>query len=233
MSNRVPNVVAIIPARGGSKAVPRKNVRDVAGMPLIAWTIKSAQQSAAFSRVVVSTDDTEIAAVANAWGAEVPFLRPGRLATDSAGSLEVVEHALSEIGGDFDAVMLLQPTSPLRSYGDITEAVAVLRSRDADAVVSVTAAAHPPEWFCHIAGDGTLLPNDSLKESSQRQSAGALYQLNGAIYLIRAQALRAERTFIPPKTLAYVMPQDRSLDIDTEFDLQVAALVLRASPPTQ
>lgn len=221
-------VVAIVPARGGSKGVSRKNVRLVAGRPLIAWTIAVARESGVFSRVVVSTDDPEIARVSVEWGAEVPFLRPAELATDTATSIDVVEHALRELGPLPDAVMLLQPTSPLRAISDIKTAVSMLNDTT-EAVVSITAAAHPPDWFCTIADDGTLARFDSKERLVRRQDARPMYQLNGAIYLVKTEPLLRERTFTPAKTRPYVMPQERSIDIDTEWDLHVAALVLRAT----
>lgn len=223
-------MLMIIPARGGSKSIPRKNIAPVAGKPLIAWTIAAALASS-LGRVIVSTDDEEIARVARDYGAEVPFLRPAQLAADDTPGIEPLLHAVTwmETNEHYapDQVMLLQPTSPLREASDIEGAFKMLSEAGADAVVSVCEAREHPYWMKKIAEDGTatdFLPTS--EEYSNRQSLPQLYRLNGAIYLVRRQVLLAERTVYPQRTLAYVMPPERSIDIDTPWDLYLLRLIL-------
>jgi CMP-N-acetylneuraminic acid synthetase len=225
------DVLGVITARGGSKGLPRKNVLPVAGRPLIAWTIAAAAASRQVTRTIVSTDDGEIARVCRECGADVPFLRPAALASDTATHLDVIEHALGwavvDAGREPDYVLVLQPTSPLRTRDDIDAAVAIARERRADAVVSVTAA-HPHPWLAStLRPDGTLLPLVSAEQASaRRQDMPPAYALNGAIFLITPAALRRHRTFAPPAAHAYIMPAERSIDIDSAHDLAIAELLL-------
>lgn len=224
------NVLALIPARGGSKGLPRKNVRLMAGKPLITWTIETAL-AAGLPHVVVSTEDEEIAAVSRQAGAAVPFLRPADLASDTASSLEVALHALDNLGPEpgrsFEWLLLLQPTSPLRTAADLFGALELQRARAAVGVVSVCQAAHPPHWLRRLGPQGEMLTWRAAGEISQRQEAAPLYQLNGALYLVKADALRAQRTFFPSGTYGYVMPVERSIDIDTGWDFHLAELILK------
>jgi N-acylneuraminate cytidylyltransferase/CMP-N,N'-diacetyllegionaminic acid synthase len=195
--------------------------------PLIAWTICAALESQQFESVIVSTEDAEIAAVARKWKASVPFLRPSELAGDNAGSLEVVEHVIASLDDPPEAIMLLQPTSPLRTAGDITDAIALLRSRNADAVVSVTPLMHSLKLVRRLSAQGEL----TAWRCSDADTTESLYQLNGAIYLVRTKSLLAERTMTPRATAAYVMPAERSIDIDTPWELRIADLALCANEP--
>ncbi len=226
------NVIALISARGGSKGIPRKNVLPVAGKPLIAWTIEAALGSRKLSRLLVSTDDPEIAEVARAHGAEVPFLRPAELARDESLVIDAVEHALRWLekseGQLPEYVLLLQPTSPLRTSADIDGAIDLAYSRDADAVLGVCEASPHPYLVRKIDRDGTLgdffdVPTKPLR----RQEYPPAYMLNGAIFVNRVQSLLATRSFQPPGALAYVMPVERSCDIDAPLDLQIAELLLK------
>jgi CMP-N,N'-diacetyllegionaminic acid synthase len=218
-------------ARGGSKSLPRKNLAPLAGRPLIAWTIEAALRCRDVDRVVVSTDDDEIAAVARAQGAEVPFMRPPELAEDSTPTMPVIVHALrwleAEQGYVPDAVVLLQPTSPLRTADDITGVVALARERSADSVISVSLAWSHPHLAKRIAGDGRLEDFIAHPKVDRRQDLEPVYSLNGAIYLARRAALLENQTFYGPNTYAYVMPPERSLDVDTAWDLHLCDLVLR------
>ena len=225
----VTSILAVIPARGQSKRIPRKNLCDVAGRPLIAWSIEEAKQVPEISRLIVSTDDEEIAQVSREWGAEVPFVRPPGLATDHATSFEVVDHALrwcTESGGrQPELVLLLQPTSPLRTAADIRGAIALQRRTGANGVVSVQHAEHRPWWFRTIASDGELQPWRGL--TAANDDGQPLYLFNGCIYLVRSEVFLTERTFVPHTTQAFVMPAERSLDIDVPPDLKIADLLLR------
>lgn len=216
-------VLAVIPARGGSKGVPRKNIKLLAGKPLIAWTIEAAKQSAYLDRVVVSTDDEEIANVAKNYGAEIPFLRPPELAQDDTPGIGPVLHALESLPS-YNYVVLLQPTSPLRESQDIDRCIEVCREREVQACVSVTLADKPPQWMYHLDGKSRLqplLPKQPFV--ARRQEAPDVYVLNGAVYVAQSEWLKHSRTFLTDVTAAYIMPKDRSLDIDSEIDFLVAA----------
>lgn len=218
-------LVAIIPARGGSRRVPRKNVRLTGGKPLIAWTIEAAKKAASVDRVVVTTDDAEIAAVANEYGAEVPFVRPPHLSTDTATSADVVTHVIEALALNAlpnASFVLLQPTSPLRTAGDIDAAALLPRSREA--VVSVTPLAEPVQWLRTIDAEGRM--RRWLERDPDDGRAEQLYHLNGAIYMMRIARFLDNRELIPSDAIAYVMPPERSLDVDTEFDLRFCDFLL-------
>jgi CMP-N,N'-diacetyllegionaminic acid synthase len=220
---------AIIPARGGSRRIPRKNLRPIAGKPMIAWTIEAAQCSKAIHSVIVTTDDDEIATVSRNLGAEVPFIRPAALASDEADSVSVVAHALDFMRARGDspvALALLQPTSPLRTAEDIDRAAAIYRDNGASAVVSVKCVERPMHWLRRLAPSGEVFPCTESGAPSTN-SSGPVYELNGAIYLFDAEMFARERTFFPSRSFAYVMPSERSIDIDTPWDFRLAELVMR------
>lgn len=218
-------VLAIIPARGGSKGVPRKNIRDVAGKPLIAWTIEEAKKSKYIDRIIVSTDDQKIADVAVQWGGEVPFLRPAELARDDSPGIAPVIHIITTSGFTYDLVVLLQPTSPLRTVEDIDGAIALLLNRNANACVSVVEPDKSPYWMYSVDGAGHLVP---LLEGDYncRQDIPPVYALNGAVYVAEVSWLLKNQGFVNDETLAYVMPKERSIDIDTETDLAISTIIL-------
>lgn len=201
-------VLAVIPARGGSKRVPRKNIRMCSGRPLIAWTIEQAQQCKSIDRFVVSSDDDEILRIAAEFGAAT-IKRPERLAGDEVSSTMAVLHALEEYPAEF--VVLLQPTSPLRSVADIDNAIYVARRHNAPCV-SVTPAGVKPETLCMIDEQGSL--RKIMKDCPPA------YKLNGAVYVSPASMIGME--WFTAATRAHVMPAERSLDIDTEDDLKAA-----------
>jgi CMP-N,N'-diacetyllegionaminic acid synthase len=224
-------IVGLVTARGGSKGIPRKNVLPLAGKPLIAWTLEAALESRKLDRVIVSTDDAEIADVARAWGATVPFMRPAELARDDSSHIDVVQHALDWLAAhehsEPEYLLTLQPTSPLRTSEDIDAAIAIAVERDAQAVVSVVNAGTHPFLAKRIMDDGTL--EDLVPTSGgylRRQVLPPAYGLNGAIYLNRSASLRNDGTFLPRGTVAYVMPAERSLDVDTPWDFYLADLIL-------
>ena len=213
-------VLALITARGGSKGLPRKNVLEAGGKPLIAWTIEAALNSRSVSQVILSSDDDEIIDIAQRWGCSVPFRRPSHLATDTATSIDVVMHALDEVTG-FDYVILLQPTSPLRTSVDIDAAFARLESEAAQSCVSVSQAGQSPYWMYNLDDRGrlrSLFPSSAIIE--RRQDLPAVYSLNGAIYIARIDWLRKTKTFVTTESVAYVMNQRNSLDIDTLDDFE-------------
>lgn len=216
------SVLALITARGGSKGLPRKNVLPVGGKPLIAWTIEAALASRCVSRVVLSSDDDEIMQVARSHGCEVPFRRPAELAGDLASSADVVAHALAQLPGH-DHVLLLQPTSPLREAADIDAAFDLMQSHQAPACVSVCPVQESPYWMYRIEGGQQLRPLlPPASGAHRRQDLPPVYMLNGALYLAGVDHFRQQRAFLGPGCAAYVMPRERSLDIDTAEDLALA-----------
>jgi len=223
-------ILAVITARGGSKGIPGKNIKPLAKRPLIYWTIMAARKSRYIDSLIVSTDSPKIAAVSEKYGSEVPFLRPARLATDTATSLDVLTHAvgyLKKKGADFDAVVLLQPTSPLRRAEDIDKAVELLFTKKAGAVVSVSEAPVSPLWMNTLPADGCM--KDFLKRTSDRnrQELPVYYQLNGAVFAGFTDYIVKNKGFLGGRTFAYVMPKSRSVDIDDITDFRLAEALMR------
>lgn len=221
-------ILAIVPARGGSKGVPRKNVRLVGGKPLIAWTIIAAREAKRVDRVILSSDDPEIIATARDWHCEVPFVRPAELASDTASMLDVVHHAVASCGQDSDWIVLLQPTSPLRSAEDIDMAVAACERSGAPACVTVTLADKSPFWMFFREPSGHMKPviDDARSLAYRRQDLPPIYTLNGAVYVARREWLTGRRSFLSEQTICHVMPRDRSLDVDTEHDISLVEAFL-------
>lgn len=232
-------MLALVPARAGSKGLPGKALQPLAGLPLIGHTIELARRCPEVSRIVVSTDSEEIAQTAVAFGADVPFLRPGELARDETPMWPVVRHALDELettAPAFDSVLLLQPTSPLRLPEDVAAAVATLADRpDADAVFGVSVPAHNPVWAAMVERDGYLerLLADAVAYS-RRQDLPRVLEVNGSLYLWRAGVVREHAD--DPTATARVAPVEiravRAVDIDDETDLALAAGLLRAGVVT-
>ncbi|MCJ7431995.1 MAG: acylneuraminate cytidylyltransferase family protein [Anaerolineales bacterium] len=225
-------ILGLITARGGSKGIPQKNIRDLAGKPLLAWTIEVALSSQCFDKVVVSTDDYRIAKVARDFGADVPFMRPFEMAQDDSSSMDAVLHAVHFLANHENYfpqyIMLLQPTSPLRSSVDIQKAIKIIQDKQADSVVSVTTVHQHPYWMKTISPDGRLADFSPTERSyTKRQDLPTAYALNGAIYLARREVLLARSSFYGKNTFAYVMPSERSLDIDTPWEFHLAELILK------
>lgn len=224
-------MIAIIPARGGSKGVPKKNVKELNGKPLIAYTIQAAKESGIFEKIIISTDDQEIADVAIRYGAGVPFLRPDILSGDAVASDDVIRHALAffkDRGNDYSEVCKLQPTSPLRTWRHIQEAYDLFKSRDADFVVSVCECEHSPLWTDTITED--LSMDNFMKgidKAACRQDLPTYYRLNGAIYMAKTQSFLTNKSFIGKGCLAYIMNQDDSVDIDNPIDFKLAELLIK------
>lgn len=226
-----PRCLGLVTARRGSKGLPGKNIRVVGGKPLIAWTLEAARNAALLDQVVVSTDDREIAETARRWGADVPFLRPAELARDESPHIDVVLHALAWLDEREeyrpDYVALLQPTSPLRTGEDIDGAVSLAREKNADAVVSVCETHDHPYLVRRLTADGRLEEFVPCPLAyARRQDLPPAYALNGAIYVNRRETLLASRTLCPAGALAYPMPVERSLQVDTVWDLRLAEYIL-------
>ena len=219
---------ALIPARGGSKGIPRKNIKLIAEKPLIVWTIEAALRSSLLSAVVVSTDDPTIAEVARRAGALVPFLRPSELAQDETPGLDPVLHALDHLP-QFDSVLLLQPTSPLRTANDIDSCLQLALTHKAQSVVSVSEADTHPYWTYRVAEDLALRRFVNAEPIARRQDLPQAFALNGALYFADVNWLRLRGSFVGHETLAYVMAKERSVDLDTPFDWKFAELLLKES----
>ncbi len=216
------SVLAIMPARGGSRSVARKNLRIVGGKPLLAWTIEVAKQSRFIDRLVVSSEDPDILDAAKAYGCDAPFVRPADLARDDTPGIEPILHAISVLPS-FDWVVMLQPTSPLRVASDVDTCIELCASHSANAAVSVTEATENPYWMFRVGPDGFLQPViDNADIPFRRQELPEVLLLNGAVYVARCEWLKQSRSFLTAETLGYRMPLERSLDIDTEFDLAQA-----------
>ena len=220
-------LLGIIPARGGSKRLPRKNVIELGGKPLIAWTLESALCSKYIDRIFVSTDDSEIAEISKNYGVGVPFMRPAELATDHAQTIDTILHVISELEKlkeTYDYVVLLQPTSPLRTVEDIEKSIEMLKESKNDGIISVCEAEHHPLWSNTIPDDGSL--SGFLDESilnKRGQDLGKYFRLNGAIYICKTTKLIEENTFfLKNNCKAFVMRQENSLDIDNQIDLDFA-----------
>lgn len=219
-------MIAIIPARGGSKGLPGKNIRPLLGKPLIEYTVESAMKAKSISRIIVSTDSPEIADVARQSGAEVPFLRPNYLATDTALAIDTYLFTIDKLRNsdqlNIEEFIVLQPTSPLRTSEDIDNAVTLFREKEADSVISVVEAEHPVQWYKQINQKGVL--HDYLTDSSlsNRQELVKTYLPNGAIYILKYELLLTLRTYYSKKTYPYIMPKKRSIDIDELFDFHMA-----------
>ncbi len=226
------SVLAIIPARGGSKRLPRKNVLDLAGKPMIAWTIEAALNSKYIDRVVVSTDDSEIATISKHYGGDVPFIRPADLAKDTSTSMEVIIHAISkleELKSHYEYIIFLQPTSPTRNVKHIDEAVELLLMKNADSIISVTAVNHPIEWTNILPDDhsmnGFFLPEYEVMRS---QDFSKRYIINGAIYLNNSMIMKKTGSLINCGTgYAYIMKEEDSIDVDSHFELMMADTIIR------
>lgn len=234
MKNSLPTelpvrILGIIPARGGSKGVPRKNIRLVANRPLITYTIEAARDSKLLTHFVTSTDDMDIAAIAEKLGSRV-LIRPPELAADDTPMLPVVDHVLRVLEPDmgrYDYVAVLQPTTPLRTAGDIDAALTLLIGSGADSVVSVYEVGdyHPARMYRLV--EGRLVPYASEPPDRLRQGLPPVYHRNGAIYACRRALIEEQGTLIGPDTRPYIMPRERSINIDDELDLAFADFLLR------
>jgi len=219
-------ILAVITARGGSKGLRGKNIADLAGKPLLAWSIETARRSRYIDRLILSSEDDEIIAVAKKFGCEVPFRRPAELATDTIAADPVLIHALDHVGETFDYFVLLQPTSPLRSTADIDGAIELCQARRAPACVSMCECAKPVEWMYRVGDDGSVSPILGEIITSRRQELPAAFVINGAVYVAEVDWYRRNRGFLSSETVAWRMPAERSIDIDTELDLIVARALL-------
>lgn len=217
--------LAIIPARGGSKRLPRKNVLDLCGKPLIVHTIEAALKSKYINKVIVSSDDEEILNISSKFGADI-IKRPIDLANDTATTFDTIKHTINNFE-KYDYIVLLQPTSPLRNEKHIDEAMELLEKKKADAIVSVCEMEHSPLWSNTLPKDGNM--NNFLKDeilNKRSQDLEKFYRLNGAIYICKTEKLIENKSFfIKENIFAYIMDREYSIDIDEEIDFKMANML--------
>ena len=224
--------IAIIPARSGSKGLKDKNIKELNGKPLLAYSIEAALDSKQFDKVFVSTDSQIYADIAIQYGADASFLRSDKNSTDTAGSWDVVREVIDtfkSMGEEYDEIMLLQATSPLRTSEDIINAVELLKEKEGNAVVSLTECDHSPIWCNTLPKDCSMDGFDREEyKDLPRQSLPTFYRYNGAIYLVTKDELHNIGHMLEKGCYAYVMPQSRSIDIDTALDFMIAETIMKA-----
>lgn len=222
-----PSFLGVIPARGGSKGVPRKNIRLLAGIPLIVYTIRAALSCNVITDTVLSTDDPEIRKLAIEYGAQAPFLRPAELATDMALAVPTVQHAVREMeairGRHYDYIAMLQPTTPLRTSEDLSVALNRLINLKADGIISVVDVDNwHPMKMKKFQGDRLVNYEQPPVENPTRQTLPSVYMVNGALYATRRDVFMERNTFQGDFCLGYIMPAERSVNIDSELDFVLA-----------
>ncbi|WP_027400286.1 acylneuraminate cytidylyltransferase family protein [Anaerovorax odorimutans] len=225
------NTIAIIPARAGSKGLPGKNIKSLCGKPLIDYTIEAAVKSKVFNKVVVSTDGEDIADISRKCGAEVPFLRPEKISQDDTKSIDVVEHCIDyykDRGEVFDSVCLLQPTSPLRDYNNIKDAYSLFIEKKAISLISVCECEFSP-LLCTTIDDNLQIGKIKALDykNARRQNLPKYYRINGAIYLLNTEILLQTKEFIMKDSLAFIMNNENSIDIDNINDFLYAEFLIK------
>jgi CMP-N-acetylneuraminic acid synthetase len=223
--------LAIIPARGGSKRLPRKNILLLQNKPLIYWSIDAALKTQYINEVIVTTDDIEIAEISKKYGAKVPFIRPNELANDTADSVSVVLHVIEYYKSQsvkIENIILLQPTSPLRTSEDISLAIELFEQKNADSIISVCPTEHSPLW-CNTLPEDLSMDNfiNPKYKNTRSQDLPIYYRLNGAIYIIKSNILEKEKSFNTSKnSYSYIMSNEKSIDIDTKLDFIIAEQIM-------
>lgn len=228
-------VLALIPARGGSKGIPRKNIRDLSGKPLISYSILAARQSKYIDDVVVTTDDDEIAQISIKYGAEIPFMRPLELASDESRTIDCVVHArdaLRDLGREYDLLVLLQPTSPLRTAENIDAALDQCVKNGCLPLCSISVVEENPLLLRTIGEGGVIHPVIGQSSTMRRQDVPAYYKVDGAIYINRASDITLE-TSLNDNPLGFLLPSDKSIDIDTFEDFMSAETSMRQENATR
>ncbi|MGV6860632.1 MAG: acylneuraminate cytidylyltransferase family protein [Putridiphycobacter sp.] len=222
-------VLAIIPARGGSKGLPKKNIKPLGDKPLIAYSIESAKSANLITKTIVSSDNQDIINIAKAFKAEVPFVRPKELAEDNSTTVEVLLHAINFFeskGETFDYIVLLQPTTPFRKNGDIDKMIELAKSSDADLVVSVKETSANPYYVLFEENKAGYLEKSKPSNFTRRQDCPVVYEYNGSIYIIKVSSLQNQKSLAFEKTKKFVMDDYFSIDIDSQFDFDFAEFML-------
>lgn len=225
-------VLAVIPARGGSKGLPRKNIKKLIDKPLVAWPISAALNSSYVDKVVVTTDDIEIANVAERYGACVPFLRPAKLASDNAPSSAAISHVINHLEDKqefYDYIVLLEPTSPLTEGFDIDKALSMLVESKMDSIVGISEVeSSHPEFCIEMQLNNTITPyqKKSFDAPKRRQDLTPLYYLDGSLYISKVKAYKNNETFYHDKTMGYLSEYWKGVEIDTLFDFLVVETIM-------
>src|SRR3989338_4440741 len=236
MAYKGKKILGVITARGGSKGIPRKNIKELVGKPLIVYTIEATRGSKYLTRCLVSTDDKEIADVSRKHGADVPFMRPAELAQDKSTSMEVVQYVIKKLKDDFgeeyDYLMILQPTSPLRTSADIDECIKLAIQTGADSVMSMKELEDFSPKKVKRVEEGVIMPyfEEEGKESSRRQDLAKMYKRNCAIYLTKTECIKRGDLF-GKISYAYLMPEERSVDINKPVDFDMAEFWMKKQNP--
>jgi CMP-N,N'-diacetyllegionaminic acid synthase len=220
------SIIGVIPARGGSKGIPKKNIKPLAGKPLISWTIEEAKKSKYLDRLILTSDNEEIIKVAKKYGCDVPFVRPSALAGDNTSGIDPIIHALGEINDTFDYVLVLQPTSPLRNVIDIDTCIEKIIDNNDNSLVSIYETDKSPYWMFILNEGNQLKKLIDEQIPSRRQDTPDSYSLNGAIYLADTRWFLDRKSFLNQETKGYIMPKERSFDIDTELDFQICEFLI-------
>lgn len=224
------NILAIIPARGGSKGLRKKNIKTLGNKPLIAWSIESALNSKFISKTIVSSDNDEIITVSKQYGAEIPFKRPTNLATDTATTRDVLIHAIEYYklkNITFDYIVLLQPTSPFRKKDDIDNAIKIAVENNIDMVVSVKETSSNPYYVLFEENDEGFLEKSKDSNFTRRQDCPIVYEYNGSIYVIKVKSLLNNDSMNFDKTIKFEMSKIHSVDIDNQFDFDFAEFLIK------
>ena len=227
-------MLAIIPARGGSKGLPGKNIRLLGGKPLIHWTIEAALKCKSIDRVILSTDSQEIADACSNIGIEIPFMRPANLAEDESSSIDVYNYTINRLIQDNhfsdDKYVVLLPTVPFVTSNDIDNAVTIFEENNADSVISCTRLPFPKEWIFDVDMKTNLIKNSNNDISLlPRQNYKNSFIANGGIYILRHSLISTQKTYYFQNTMAYEMPEERSIDIDTIHDFKLAEFIYQDS----
>lgn len=226
-------VLGLIPAKAGSTRLPQKNILDLGGKPLIAWAIEAAQKSGVIDRLVLSTESQEVADIARQYGADVPFIRPEKLAKDPAGVSDVCLHALQKLreqGDEYDTIVAMLPTCPFRSAQDIRQAMQLYQDRQAQFLLSVSEFSHTPFAALNANEQGFVKPFFTEHWGKRSQLLPTAYRPNGAIHIMDVAAFEKAQTYIAEPLLSYVMPASRSIDIDNIEDLEFARFLVANNP---
>lgn len=219
-------VLAVIPARGGSKGLPGKNIKELQGKPLIAWSIELANQSELIDRVVVSTDDTEIADIAMQAGADVPFMRPSELASDSSPTKDALIHCVENLDEYYNLLVLLQPTSPLRTMGTM-EACIKLSAEFDKTVISVSESKKPVEWMFYRHNEGFNYVLEGIHKPTRRQDCKPVYYVDGCVYCMPVEGMKDSQDIFNEHSLTVVSQEQESVDIDTIEDFRYCEYLLK------
>lgn len=221
-------IIAIIPARSGSKGLPDKNIKELNGKPLVAYSIEAAIKSNVFDYIIVSTNSEKYAQISKKFGAHVPFLRSSENSTDTASPWNVCIEVLNSLKEKFDIVVLLQPTSPLRTSKNIKEALDLFFEKNADVVTSVTKVPHPLEWYNHLPESQSLYNFEKHEnKNKRRQDFKPAYKMNGAIYIFKSGLLETDFDLCCKNSYAYIMDEEKSVDIDSELDFITTESIIK------